>query len=551
MFQGIFRAGGRHSIGLRQLALRAVGRERNRHFSSFPFSKRPFSDSKGYARSFLAVVGVSPLIAYLANEDSVSAADNYISRKDVARHNSIKRGVWVTFNGQVYDVTKFVADHPGGRDKIMLAAGGALEPLWRMYPLHTSTSKAEVEGILKQYYIGDLDPSEEAPQDQRRDENDPWRNEPERHPALKAHGTFPFNAETPTTLIPDNFTTSNELYYVRHHHPVPQVDASTYTLGIKTPTGRVELTLDDIKRNFKKRSVTMTMQCGGNRRGDLAPGGKTKGIQWGEGAISTATWSGARLSDVLESMGVTYDEAERCGWQHIQFVPLDPPYDASVPLHKGLERRGDVILAYEMNGEEIPPDHGYPIRVLIPGTIGARSVKWLKEIVLRKDEAESGWQRNVQYKSFSSNIKSFTGIDPSKAMSVQSMPIQSAICTPASGSVVEIDEDEPVIDVAGYAWSGGGQKIIRVEVSCDGGETWKEAELNDGNDQEIDRAWAWTLWNAEVKLPADALSKKRATLVVRAVDSNCNQQPERVASVWNLRGILNNAYHNVSVEIET
>ena len=204
-------------------------------------------------------------------------------------------------------------------------------------------------------------------------------------------------------------------------------------------------------------------------------------------------------------------------------------------------------MAYEMNGVEIPREHGYPIRVVVPGTIGARSVKWLKEIVVRKDEAESAWQRNVQYKSFGPNVKSFKGVDPSKAMSVQSMPVQSVICHPSPMAVVEVDEEDPTVNVSGYAWSGGGHKIIRVEVSGDGGETWHEAELGEGNDQEIDKAWAWTLWSVEVKVPKLESNTK---IVCRAVDSNCNQQPETIDAVWNLRGILNNAWHTVPVGLD-
>ena len=483
--------------------------------------------------------------AHASREKTTKKKKNYVTRAEVAKHNSSKTGVWVTYDGKAYDITEFIESHPGGKDKILLAAGGALEPLWRMYPLHTSTAKKDVQEILKAYYVGDLDPTEKVVEPVF-DENDPWKNEPKRHQALVVRGNSPFNAETPLSLIPDNYTTDNELYYVRHHHPVPVVDPKTYRLEIKAPAaGETTFTLDDLKTKFEKHSVTMTMQCGGNRRGGLSSGGKTNGIQWSGGAISTATWSGARLSDVLRSMGVSRKEAGIQGMKHIQFIPLDPPYDASIPLHKALNEDGDVLLAYEMNGVEIPREHGYPIRVVVPGTIGARSVKWLKEIVIRSDEAESAWQRNVQYKSFGPNVKSFKGVDPSKAMSVQSMPVQSFICKPGPMDVVEVDEEDPTVEVSGYAWSGGGHKIIRVEVSGDGGQTWHEAVLGKGNDQEIDKAWAWTLWSAEVKVP----KAENTTIVCRAVDSNCNQQPETVNAVWNLRGILNNSWHTVPVTL--
>ena len=109
--------------------------------------------------------------------------------------------------------------------------------------------------------------------------------------------------------------------------------------------------------------------------------------------------------------------------------------------------------------------------------------------------------RNVQYKGFSPNVKDFKGIDPSKVLSCQEMPVQSAIVNPGVGdSTYTIDEDDDDIDVSGYAWSGGGRSIVRVDVSADNGKTWVTATLGKGSDQKRSRAWAWTLWNVSVPL---------------------------------------------------
>ena len=209
------------------------------------------------------------------------------------------------------------------------------------------------------------------------------------------------------------------------------------------------------------------MQCGGNRRAALNAHSKTQGLAWDVGAISTAKWSGARLRDVLaDQYGIrTLEDAARMGVKHVHFLPFDPPYDASIPIEKALDARMDVILAYEMNGVEIPPEHGYPVRVVVPGGIGARNVKWCQTIRVASEESDSVWQRNVQYKGFSPNVKKFDEtVDVKGALSVQEMPVQSAVTSCAS----EVEPDDDEMEVQGYAWSGGGRNIVRVDVTSDG-----------------------------------------------------------------------------------
>jgi sulfite oxidase len=203
-------------------------------------------------------------------------------------------------------------------------------------------------------------------------------HKPERHPALLVRKLKPFNAEAPIEFLIENYITPNELWYCRHHHPVPVVDPSTFKLAIKNQTNSKkedtssgdgskmlfnnmkDLSLKDIKNNYKKAIVTATMQCGGNRRGTLNANGKTQGMTWDVGAISTAKWGGARLRDVLADVANihTLEDAEKLNIKHVHFLPLDPPYDSSIPIEKALGEYGDVLLAYEMNGVELPPEHG-------------------------------------------------------------------------------------------------------------------------------------------------------------------------------------------------
>lgn len=199
----------------------------------------------------------------------------------------------------------------------------------------------------------------------------------------------------------------------------------------------------------------------------------TAGTPWAAGAMANARWEGALLSEVLRYVGVrnftvrekespyddgecTQQDFERAGIGHLEFIGVDD-MNASIPTLKGMRRDGDVILAYAMNGEDLPAEHGYPLRVVVPGHAGVRSVKHLKRIVLRNDEAEGTWQRGMAYKGFNPSRKSTTGLDVSKIPSLQEQPVQSAITIPPPGSDVPSDD---MFTVKGYAYSGGGRGTV-------------------------------------------------------------------------------------------
>uniref|UniRef100_V9IET3 Sulfite oxidase n=1 Tax=Apis cerana TaxID=7461 RepID=V9IET3_APICE len=142
--------------------------------------------------------------------------------------------------------------------------------------------------------------------------------------------------------------------------------------------------------------------CAGNRRSEMTKEKQLKGLNWGIGAVGNATWTGTRLCDILKDLKIKEDD-----YNHIQFegYDLDPsgtPYGASIPISKAMDSRADIILAYEMNEQPIPRDHGFPIRVIVPGVVGARNVKWLAKIIVSKKESQSQWQQN-DYKVFSPN----------------------------------------------------------------------------------------------------------------------------------------------------
>ncbi|XP_068123706.1 sulfite oxidase, mitochondrial isoform X2 [Hyperolius riggenbachi] len=501
-----------------------------------------------------ALLGLGTFLTYETHRRKVAQADAEqnptvshffptYTREDVKQHKTLADRVWVTYGGEVFDVTDFVELHPGG-NKIMLAAGGALEPFWALYGVHKSEHVFE---ILQEYKVGVLsvDDKEEV-----RDFSDPYCQDPSRHPVLKVNSLKPFNAEPPPEMLTENYITPNELFFKRNHLPVPDINPDEFQLTVQRPQGTnleapLKLSLGDLKSKFPRHEVIATLQCAGNRRSEMNAMKTVKGLEWGIAAISNARWAGVRLRDVLLDAGYTEDTPNAL---HVQFEGLDQDltgttYGASISFSRAMSKDNEVLLAYEMNGEPLPKDHGFPLRVIVPGVVGARNVKWLGRVLVTAEESPSHWQQN-DYKGFSPCVDWDT-VDFKTSPAIQELPVQSAITEPRPGETVTPDSDG-TIQVKGYAWSGGGREIVRVDVSLDGGKTWKTAELF-GEEQKDGQAWAWKLWKLEATLPPQ---DKEATIICKAVDSSYNVQPDTVAPIWNLRGVLSNAWHHVHVTVD-
>ncbi|XP_057556718.1 sulfite oxidase, mitochondrial isoform X2 [Hippopotamus amphibius kiboko] len=503
-------------------------------------SSLAFSGDKSSTRGWRVMGTLLGLGAVLAYHDhrcrAAQESPRIYTREEVRSHSSPEAGIWVTFGSEVFDVTEFVDLHPGGPSKLMLAAGGPLEPFWALYAVH---NQSHVREILAQYKIGELSPDDEAASIMKT--SDPYADDPIRHPALKVNSQRPFNAEPPPELLTENYITPNPIFFTRNHLPVPNLDPDTYRLHVVGPPGGQSLclSLDDLYQ-FPKHEITVTLQCAGNRRSEMTRFKEVKGLEWSAGAISTARWAGARLCDVLAQAGHQLSETEA----HVCFEGLDSDptgaaYGASIPLARAMDPEAEVLLAYEMNGQPLPRDHGFPVRVVVPGVVGARHVKWLGKVSVEPEESYSHWQRR-DYKGFSPSVDWDT-VDFDSAPSIQELPVQSAITQPKDGETIESGE----VTVKGYAWSGGGRAVVRVDVSLDGGLTWQVAEL-DGEEQHARKAWAWRLWQLQAPVPA---GKKELNIVCKAVDDSYNVQPDTVAPIWNLRGVLNNAWHRIHVHV--
>ena len=209
--------------------------------------------------------------------------------KDVEAHNTMATRIWVTYRHGVYDVTDWVATHPGG-NKILLAAGKQLEPYFNTYAVHKSKMALD---IMEDLRIGNLHP-DDMKVVKLKASDDPYYNDPTRHPALKVNSEKPFNAETPIELVTQSYLTPNDLFFVRNHLPVPRIDIKNFKLtlageGMKSP---INYTIGDLKKKFKVHKITSTVQCAGNRRSEMAQTKPVKGLSWSSNAISTAEWTG-------------------------------------------------------------------------------------------------------------------------------------------------------------------------------------------------------------------------------------------------------------------
>jgi sulfite oxidase len=335
----------------------------------------------------------------------------------------------------------------------------------------------------------------------------------------------PFCAEPALSdLIARRVTPARHLY-VLCHGAVPQIDQSTYVLRVEGEVERpLALSLERLVREFRAISMETALTCAGNRRREHHARKKLADpLLWGPGAIGNPRWTGLALAELLTRA------RPRAGARHVWFEGLDdatlrgrqpPGFGASIPLARVHEPLAEpVLLAYAMNGAPLSRVHGYPLRSVVPGYIGARSVKWLGRIVVSSQPSN-----NPYFQRAHRLIGSGSSGDKEP---IYSYPLNAAICT--------VSRQGRAVDVRGYALPPGkpGCTIERVELSVDHGRSWARARIDSPS-----RPYAWCLWQARLRAPPDA-----RYVVVRAFDSEGNAQPRRAA--WNTGGYLNNGWHSV------
>ncbi|CAL9099680.1 unnamed protein product [Musa acuminata var. zebrina] len=380
----------------------------------------------------------------------------------------------------------------------------------------------------------------------------------ERNPSLiRLTGKHPFNCEPPLAqLMHHGFVTPVPLHYVRNHGAVPNADWGTWTVEITGLVKRpVQLTMDELVRDFASVEIPVTLVCAGNRRKEQNMVRQTIGFNWGPAAVSTTVWRGARLRDVLRQCGVMgrKDGALFVCFEGAEELPSDgsgSKYGTSLRREVAMDPSRDVMLAYMQNDEPLLPDHGFPVRVIIPGFIGGRMVKWLKRIIVTPQESHN-------YYHYKDNrvLPSHVDADLVNAEAwwykpeyiINELNINSVITTPDHDEMLPINAftTQRPYTMKGYAYSGGGRKVTRVEITLDGGETWLVCELDHPEKpNKYGRYWCWCFWSLEVEV-LNLLGAKE--VAVRAWDESLNTQPEKL--IWNVMGMMNNCWFKVKMKV--
>lgn len=358
----------------------------------------------------------------------------------------------------------------------------------------------------------------------------------DKDPKLIIHTTNPVNAEPPLDELRENFITPQPLYYIRNHGEIPAIDESAFRIKINgLVEHELEFSMQMLKNDFQKHTVMATLQCAGNRRVQLIEFAPVPGeVPWQEGAIGNATWAGVQLKEILKLVGVQPEAlfVEFMGAEDVFRNGKNVGFGASIPIDKAMT--DDVLLAYEMNGKPLEPTHGFPLRSLVPGYIGARSVKWLTTITLLKAPSKNYFQDHA-YRLFPPDAKPET-VDWDTGEQLSEMNVNCVITAPRQNEIFSTSS----ISVKGFAVSGGGRRINQVEVSGNGGKTWQLATITEGNEK-----WAWTFWESMFQLEAGTHE-----IIARTIDSENNEQPEDVKGIWNFKGYMNNAWHRINITVE-
>ena len=386
---------------------------------------------------------------------------------------------------------------------------------------------------------------------------------------IRLTGVHPFNVEAPLSdLFNEGFLTSPELFFVRNHGHVPQVKDEDIPVWEFTVEGLVEhpfkLTLRELMEAYEQRTYPITLVCAGNRRKEQNVVRKTKGFSWGAAGVSTALFTGVVMSDVIRKA------KPKRGARYVCMEGADElpngPYGTSVKLNWVMDPNKGMMLAYRMNGEMLRPDHGKPLRAVIPGQIGGRSVKWLRRLIVTAEPSDNWYHIN-------DNRVLPTMVSPEEAANdkswwkderyaIHDLSTNSAIACPAHDEQLSLSQShsEETYTIRGYAYGGGGRRVTRVEISLDKGRNWSLANIEYLEDsyreagvqadlcgglldmEDREASFCWCFWNLDVRVLELAEAND---IIVRAMDESMNLQPRDM--YWSVLGMMNNPWFRVAV----
>lgn len=334
----------------------------------------------------------------------------------------------------------------------------------------------------------------------------------------------------------DQFITPVDAFFTRSHAPVPAIDPRCWRLELDGLVERpAALSLEELATALPRREVTATLMCAGLRRDEFLSIGPLPGeLPWGPEPVSTGRWTGFPLAALLQLTGVSPAA------KYVEFIGLDQVerqgrrfgFGGSIELEKAVG--GDVLLATELNGMPLPPVHGFPLRALVPGWIGARSVKWLGRIRLRAEPSGNYFQTRAYRMLPDTNPREPRDISAGEALT--EVPLNAVILEPVADQVLPSGP----VRVRGWAMGPAMRPVSAVDVSLTGGRRWTRARI-------VAQAtgWTWSLWEATVDLPPGT-----HVIMARATDGEGSTQPPVVGDTWNVKGYNNNAWHRVAVRAE-
>jgi DMSO/TMAO reductase YedYZ molybdopterin-dependent catalytic subunit len=437
---------------------------------------------------------------------------NHLSRPNVRRHGLEIQGEAVVQGEHTLYVIVQASDESHVREFMQpFQLAGSLD----IYPASTCARVVASGGCAAALPVSDLGPALDA--------EDACQDAIEA--GLVVHRAHPLNCETSIPALLGGVVMPNARFYVRNHFHIPQLDAATFRLSLGGLVDRPQgLSMEDL-RNMPSQATVVTLECAGNGRTLFQP--PIEGEKWNLGAVSTAEWTGVALTEILDRAGVR-SEATEVLFRGADAGPLEDhrgsvSFERSLPLDQA--RGADALLAYAMNGEPLPVQHGYPVRLIVPGWYAVASVKWLTDIELidrpfgghyQVDRYVYEWERDGQ----------------SVREPVTLQRVRALVTEPAPGQEVRRGE----LTVRGVAWSGGAP-ILRVEVSVAEGQ-WQEARLVGERKR---HSWQW--WELITRVQDRGAARLRA----RATDLAGRTQPEHAE--WNRLGYGNNAIHEVPVRI--
>ena len=346
----------------------------------------------------------------------------------------------------------------------------------------------------------------------------------------------PWNIEAQAHLLNEKIT-SNQNMFIRNNGKIPEnIDVKNWTItfdgeSVKAPK---TYTLAELKSKFKQYTYQLTLECGGNGRSEFDP--PAKGNQWTVGAVSCATWTGVRLRDVLEDVGIK-ENAVYIGYHaadvHLSGDPDKEPISRGAPVAKALQ--DETLLAFKMNGEDIPLAHGYPLRLVAGGWPASVSGKWLTGISVRDKVHDGTKMTGSAYRVPCEPVAPGEKVKDEDMCIIESMPVKSLITYPKTGAQIKEGKS---LKINGHAWAGE-LDVTKMEYSIDFGSSWTTCELEPPANR-----LAWQHFSANISFP----KKGYYEVWARATDSRNNSQP-MVLPGWNPKGYLNNACHRIAIKV--